>query len=203
MRTRTLRFFGAFAGASALTLGLIYWMQALIEASGAIKPNPPSIALVMPTLSPPPEPPRRPERVKELTTPADRPSIAPSIERADRLPMGMLVPAGSRSAPIGFPDTGTEGPWAADGDYLLLTRIQPSYPAKAISSNLEGSVVLEFTITARGTTADIVVVRSTHAAFERPAIAALERYRYEPRVVQGTPVAVPGARVEFIFDLDE
>jgi TonB family protein len=70
----------------------------------------------------------------------------------------------------------------------------PSYPARARERNVEGWVDLEYTVTRDGTTRDIVV-RSSEPddAFDRAAMDAVKRWRYEPRVVKG---AVVEQRVE-------
>jgi TonB family protein len=70
----------------------------------------------------------------------------------------------------------------------------PAYPARARERNVEGWVDLEYTVTRDGTTRDIVV-RSAEPAntFDRAAIDAVKRWRYEPRVVKG---AVVEQRVE-------
>jgi bla regulator protein blaR1 len=68
----------------------------------------------------------------------------------------------------------------SDRDLRPLVRINPEYPPAALAAKLEGEVNLEFTITATGTVRDIVVVDSTSAEFEQPAITALSRWRYQP-----------------------
>ena len=53
---------------------------------------------------------------------------------------------------------------------------------------LRGSIVIEFTITVEGTVKDIVVVESTHpGVFDEPAINAVRRWRYEPKIENGSP----------------
>jgi TonB family protein len=61
---------------------------------------------------------------------------------------------------------------------LPVVRIAPEYPAEALAAEREGSVELQFTIAANGTTKDVVVLDSSSPEFEAPAIAALLRWRY-------------------------
>lgn len=72
--------------------------------------------------------------------------------------------------------------------------LAPAYPARARERNVEGWVDLEFTVTKDGTTRD-PVVRATEPAntFDRAALDAVKRWRYEPRVLNG---AVVEQRVE-------
>jgi TonB family protein len=65
-------------------------------------------------------------------------------------------------------------------DPVPMVRIAPSYPTEALEAQREGYVELEFTIAANGTVKDVVVLSSTAAEFEEPAVAALRRWRYAP-----------------------
>jgi TonB family protein len=87
----------------------------------------------------------------------------------------------------------------ADSDYVPLVRITPSYPADAIAQNLSGSVRLEFTITETGQVADVQVLNSSNPVFEAPAIEALQRWRYAPSVVNGSPVERTGVMTTMGF----
>jgi TonB family protein len=87
-------------------------------------------------------------------------------------------------------------------DVIPLVRIAPDYPTEAAQQGLEGHVVLEFTITAQGTTKDISVVESSAPIFEEPAITAVSRWRYAPRVVNGAGVEMPGIHTVIRFALD-
>ena len=109
-------------------------------------------------------------------------------------------------API-FIGAGSSRPAAAqaqarsDRDVVPIVRINPEYPPSALAAQLEGEVNLQFTITATGTTKDIVVVESTTPEFEAPAIAALQKWRYVPASENDQPVEVPGVRTIIRFEL--
>jgi periplasmic protein TonB len=65
----------------------------------------------------------------------------------------------------------------------------PTYPARARERGTEGWVDLEFTVARDGTTRDAVVRAAEPAGtFDRAALDAVKRWRYEPRVVGGTVV---------------
>ena len=65
----------------------------------------------------------------------------------------------------------------------------PTYPARARERGTEGWVDLEFTVTKDGTTRDAVVRAAEPAGtFDRAAMDAVKRWRYEPRVVGGNVV---------------
>ena len=65
----------------------------------------------------------------------------------------------------------------------------PNYPARARERGTEGWVDLEFTVSKDGTTRDAVVrAAEPTGTFDRAALDAVKRWRYEPRVVAGTVV---------------
>ena len=92
----------------------------------------------------------------------------------------------------------------ADGDYLPIVKVAPIYPKRALARKLEGYVVVEFTVTTRGTTKDIKVVEARPTViFNQAAIQAAEKFKYKPRVVDGKPVEVHGVRNKIAFKLND
>lgn len=75
-------------------------------------------------------------------------------------------------------------------DKLVAIEREPAeYPKKALKKCIEGNVVVRFVVTTEGTTTDIEVVSSRpEGVFEKAAIAAVEKWRFEPRVLKGMPV---------------
>ena len=78
-------------------------------------------------------------------------------------------------------------------------------PKESASTVLhEGSVVLEFTIAADGTTKDIVVVESSPPGlFDQAAVEALGKWRYKPKIENGQPVERRGVKTRIVFQLEE
>ena len=70
--------------------------------------------------------------------------------------------------------------------------VPPEYPQSALSKGIAGSVLLSFTVDARGNTRDVQVLQSTPAGvFDRAAVSAVKRWRYAPVIVDGNAVEVP------------
>ncbi|WP_413111526.1 energy transducer TonB [Thaumasiovibrio sp. DFM-14] len=87
---------------------------------------------------------------------------------------------------------------------MPLYRVEPAYPARALRQRLEGKVTLSFTIDKQGQPKDIQVVAAEPArVFDREAISALRRWRYQPRIVDGVAVAQPDRTVSIEFNLDK
>lgn len=75
---------------------------------------------------------------------------------------------------------------------LKRTRSQePEYPERALAQKISGQVTVEFQVTTKGETLDVRVVASEPAGiFDRSAINAVKRWRYEPYTVDGVPQEV-------------
>lgn len=91
----------------------------------------------------------------------------------------------------------------AEGDYLPIVKVAPMYPRRAQSRALEGYCDLQFTVTPLGTTADVSVIECTSSLFERASVQALLKFKYKPRVVNGTAIAVPGLRHRITFQIED
>jgi protein TonB len=69
----------------------------------------------------------------------------------------------------------------ADQELTPVSRETPAYPSGALSRGVEGSVLLEYTVDARGRVVSPRVLEATPpGVFERAALRALSRWRYEP-----------------------
>ncbi len=68
----------------------------------------------------------------------------------------------------------------------------PEYPPNALAHGVSGTVLLSFTVDAKGNTRDVQVLQSTPAGvFDRSAVSAVKRWRYAPVMVNGAAVEVP------------
>ena len=69
------------------------------------------------------------------------------------------------------------------GDMLMpLQRIEPVYPYRAQQAGIEGAVTLRFRVDAEGRVQDVEVVEAKpKRQFERAAIQAINKWRYQPR----------------------
>lgn len=71
----------------------------------------------------------------------------------------------------------------------VLKLVQPHYPPEAVHARVEGVVVLEATVTERGTVEKVKVI-SGPQLLVNAAIEAVQSWRYEPTILNGTPVPV-------------
>jgi TonB family protein len=81
----------------------------------------------------------------------------------------------------------------------LIQRVAADYPPEAARNGIEGSVDVSFTISTQGKVSDVTVVNAVPSdIFNRAAITAVRRWKYEPKTVNGVPVeAHQQLRVQF------
>lgn len=75
-----------------------------------------------------------------------------------------------------------------DQDARVVDQIAPTYPAELRRQKLEGSVVLKFIVDSTGKVLNPRVVESAHVAFDKPALDAVRRWKFEPAVKGGQRV---------------
>jgi protein TonB len=80
---------------------------------------------------------------------------------------------------------------------------KPAYPAEARRRHLEGLVVLQVAVSARGTPDSVAVLKSSgHALLDDAALAAVRLWRFEPATRGGIAVPAP-AEVPVRFRLED
>jgi len=190
--------------AAVTTFGLLLLMYSLIQTNYELpaKVDPPRIESVImpePAIEPlPTQMPSKPEPVAKAPPPI--PESAPITKTADATAVSMAVPAFE----AGDIDAGA----TSEGDYMPIVKVAPQYPSAALRRGIEGYVTVSFTVTANGSTRNVVVLEavtkdgSATSIFDRAAIAAAERFKYRPRVRDGVAVEVYGVRNRFVFELD-
>ena len=92
---------------------------------------------------------------------------------------------------------------SGDGEYLPIVKVAPLYPMQAKARKIEGICTIQYTVTTAGTVEDVVVLkdRCTHEAFYKPSVNAALKFKYKPRVIDGTAVKVHGVKNRFVFKL--
>jgi len=70
-----------------------------------------------------------------------------------------------------------------------LVHVDPVYPSVAQTARVEGVVILEATIDARGRVVDVQVLRSVRL-LDEAAVAAVRQWIYTPTLLNGVPVPI-------------
>jgi protein TonB len=61
--------------------------------------------------------------------------------------------------------------------------------------------VAVFTVSAQGTTKDVVLGECPDSVFERSTLKAAERLKFKPKIVDGVPMDVPNQAYKYVYRL--
>lgn len=187
--------------AAVVTLVLFYGMQLLIMSDGTLPAPVNRIDIAAPTL-----PEIKFEIVKTTPKPAV-PETPPELpERTTRVqeqgePI-RISPTPVLDTPVTIDDGFMSG--LIDGNAMPVAQIQPQYPESAARRGQEGFVIVEFDVSEVGTVINPeILVSVPEAVFDRAALRALERWRYQPKVIDGRAVPMRGLQTRFTFSLEQ
>lgn len=125
----------------------------------------------------------KPPMPEALSTPASKPQMNQPVMSMASVPLSTAP-----SSPfLGDFKPGQQATIATG--VIPLVRVEPRYPRKAARRGLQGWVKVEFTILEDGTVADVKVVDSKPSnTFDREAMRAILRWKFQPKVVEGKAV---------------
>lgn len=192
--------------AALITLALFYFMQYLIATGENFDQRATVIKIVDATM---------PEIVNEVIEEIDKPELIQEVtqdvpdtpDKQISLNDGpaLNIDRGGANIETGL-DIGSAGISATDGDYLPLVAIAPQYPTRAAQRGIQGWCLVSFTVNGLGNVVEetIEVVDAEPASiFDRSSIRAAARFKFQPRVVNGEGVNVPGVQYLFRYQLEE
>ncbi|NCG41327.1 MAG: TonB family protein [Actinobacteria bacterium] len=192
--------------AAGITLGLFYFMQALIATGADLDQRVSVVKIVDATM---------PEILLEVIEEIDKPEpiqddtevVEDVQERQVNLSDGPSLNIERASVEI---DTGLQlsnaSISATDGDMLPLVAIAPQYPTRAAQRGIEGWCLVSFTVNGLGNVVEdsvVVVDAEPRSMFDRSSIRAAGRFKFQPRVVDGQGVAVENVQYVFRYELED
>lgn len=137
--------------------------------------------------SPPPKANNPPPRGPVSTSPSRGPSPLASIRTRPGTPSRHVPEAPSTFTGKTVEDSNK--PSSLTKEPALLKRVAPEYPEDAVRKGIEGAVDLAFLVSPSGDVSDVTVVHAEPSGiFNRAAIAAVRRWKYQPRTVNGVAV---------------
>jgi protein TonB len=146
-----------------------------------------------------PEQPEMPEPPPEAQASTSQANVTPlnTMSSLPALDVDTAIEGVAIKAPT-FSDVGTSQ------QVMPLYRVEPRYPAKALKRGAEGFVSLSFTIDETGRPTNIQVIGAEpRRMFERAAMRALKKWKYQPKIVNGKAVAQTGITVKIDFKMDK
>jgi len=96
------------------------------------------------------------------------------------------------------------GDFARDTDYIPVYVPLPLYPRRALARGRQGYAVVEVVITTTGGVRDVKLLEESprNYGFGSAARKAALKLKYNPRVIDGQGVEVPGVMYKFTFRLE-
>lgn len=185
--------------AALVTFSLFVMMYLLIKPQLTERPpvveravvelfkNPEDSDIVVKTMPEPPPPIVQPDPIPRTTVPIT--NITPGT--VFNMPSPEITTA-TRSFSAGVDKSATP-----------VVRVEPRFPMDALRSGISGWVKLSFTIDETGGVTDVEVVQAEpRGVFEREAVRALRRWKYQPQVLDGNAVRQTNLQVVLDFTLD-
>ena len=202
----------AASGLAGLTIAVLHFliMHVLIARSQRARSYPDAYPIVdfvrlAPEAQPPQrderDPPEEPDPPEVPPTPsfalqtANQPQLsAPQVEMTAAITSVPLLDMTTLAAPASNKQTILSG-----HELMPLVRVPPRYPGRAARLQIEGSVTVEFTITADGSVADPAIIESDPPrVFDKAALQAIVQWKFKPRVEDGQAVESRASqRIEF------
>jgi protein TonB len=91
-----------------------------------------------------------------------------------------------------------------DRDAQPLVRIPPQYPQRCMTRAADReAVTVEFDVTPEGNVVNPRVINASNSCFNRAAMRAVERWRYNPKIVDNVAEPRLGVRTTIEFQLGE
>ena len=88
------------------------------------------------------------------------------------------------------------------GESVQIVKQRTSWYLVRTDRGIEGWVAVEFTISKLGTVKNPRVIGSHPSSiFDRAALKAIRKWKYNPKIEDGEPVERPGVKVKLTFDL--
>ena len=199
------RYTAAIVLGAMVTLGVLFTMQILIASPKAKLDESGTRHFVDFVRVQREETIQRKERRRDKPVAPEAPpsrTVKPRVDSIEETEVAVGVPTVSQDVGLEM-SVANLGLVASDGEYLPIVKIAPIYPSSAWNRGIEGTCLVEYTVTATGTTRDIKVIEADPPGiFNKASIAAAKKFKYRPRVVNGEPIEVHGVRNLFRYQLE-
>jgi len=166
------------------------------------------------TLPDPPE--KKPQPPKpEMAQPQLETAAAPALEAMPQIKLDLSISSMNIAVPISVPNSENATLAAVPNaqktgpvkigqtqNVMPLHRIEPIYPRRALQRKIQGFVVLSFDIDPSGRPQNVKVKEANPArVFNREALKALKRWKYQPMMVNGEAKERIGQLVRLEFKI--
>ncbi|GFZ81118.1 hypothetical protein GCM10011403_25340 [Pseudohongiella nitratireducens] len=137
-----------------------------------------------------------------------QPEQPPRANQVDQpaLPSLMEQPASPQQVAQAPSAAREPAPREVDQEIRPMHQVEAAYPPAAADEGIEGWAQVKFTVSEEGTvpvSSISMVDAEPLQVFDESAKAAIAQFRFQPRVVNGQPVAVPNVQYVFRFTMDD
>ena len=130
--------------------------------------------------------------------PTPQPKVPPQVARTD------FNPEYVTPTPVPVVDGPHLNAGVSSGTAMAMMTVAPDYPMSARRRGVEGYVDLMFDVTATGRTDNIRVIQAQpEGYFERASIRTLAKWKYQPALREGVPVAQYNQTTRIRFALEK
>ncbi len=193
--------------AAALSTIACFWLMVLLITTGITRaPDVRPSRIFTPVISPVRKPERhevrkRPRKILP-SEPPPRPEGQPLLPKTKILTTSRIFSLESMADTLGSevvrldisPPVRTLVPLAV---------IQPIYPFSAAMKEIEGFVLVQFSVDANGYVRDAVVIDSAPGrTFDDAALSAIRKFRFQPRMVGGDAISTQDIQMKFAFSME-
>jgi protein TonB len=91
---------------------------------------------------------------------------------------------------------------AVDDVFQPIAKRAPRYPQRALEKGIQGECTVGYTVNALGRVEHPRVVGECHPLLVQPSLSAALGFRYQPRILDGRPVAVPDVHNTFHYRIE-
>jgi protein TonB len=162
---------------------------------------------------PPPPPPNEPPPKQEEQRPEEKPELQREQPQLTLSQLEAALNPGFGGAAVGDFSLNLSAMAAEDLSRIFelteidrvpqpIVQVAPVYPFALSRAGITGRVEILFVVTPNGTVRDPRVVYSSRVEFEKPALDAVLRWRFEPGIKSGTRVAVR-MQLPFTFNVSD
>jgi len=179
---------------------LIFLALPFTQLISSLVKDKPDLVVANVNLPPPPPPPPEPPPPEEEQVEEEKPEMEKQQQKLSLSELELALDAGSGDgmaegmALVSFSlDSGDLDDYIFDIEDLdqiprPITQVAPKYPHELKRQGVNGRVILVFIVDDQGNVRNVRVETSTHREFEKPAVDAVEKWKFQPGERQGKKV---------------
>lgn len=138
----------------------------------------------------------------ERPEPIEEPLVTDVVKDTRDIDIGSVPAIALNSQEFNLDPPGWKNLTFQDSEMIPIVRTTPVYPTRALQREVEGFVVVSFTVDHNGNVENpTVTYAEPEGFFERAALRSIAKWKYTARVENGEPVPVHGVQQRIVFEI--